>query len=266
MKVAGAILICIIAATSLAAQTPDAGQSLNVPRIRMAYVDSLSLAQGGVKLDKNAAALADLSMFGKTLNVDIIDIEKLQGIVFLADESIDLTDYFLAAWKAKPSRTTPLSVPAIKLPDVAVAYVDTDAFGDPEKGVTKLVNAFKAIEAEFKPRKDEIAKLKEQLDAGTGDKKRLESEIKRKQAAGQADLNKKLAELTDPIYQDIGKSLTQFCKKYGISLLFDNNKLKKLNDKLPPFDLSLPATTPDVTAVFISDYNRGTLLNDILIK
>lgn len=265
MKVAGAILICIFVATSLVAQTPDTVQSLNVPQIRMAYVDSLLLAQGGVKLDKNPAALADLSMFGKTLNVDIIDVEKLQGIVFLADERIDLTDYFLAAWKAKPSRSLPLSVPAIKLPDVAVAYVDTDAFADPQKGITKLVNAFKAIEAEFKPRKDEITKLREQLSAGTGDKKRLEGEIKRKQAAGQAELNKRVTELTGPIYEDIGKSLTQFCKKYGISMLFDPGKLKKMS-KLPPFDLSLPATTPDVTAAFISDYNRGALLNDILIR
>jgi len=231
----------------------------------VAYVDSLLLAQGGVKLEKNAAALADLNTFGRSLNVDIIDVEKLQGTIFIADERIDLTDAFLAAWKARPSRSTPLSVPALKIPDTALAFIDTDAFADPQRGITKLVNAFKALEAEFKSRKDEIAQLKEQLNAGSGDKIRLESEIKRKQAAGQAELNKRVTELTGPIYQDIAQSLKPFCKKYGISLLFDTSKMKK-TDKLPPFDLPFPANTPDVTEAFISAYDRGALLDNILIR
>ena len=121
------------------------------------------------------------------------------------------------------------------------------------------------LEAEFKPRKDEITKLKEQLKTGSGDRKRLEDEIKRKQAAGQAELDKRVKELTGPVYQDIGQSLKPFCKKYGISLLFDISKIKK-TDKLPPFDLPFPADTPDVTAVFVSAYNRGALLDNILIR
>jgi hypothetical protein len=265
MKVLGAVFLCIVVAASLASQTPDAGQSLRVPSTRMAYVDSLWLAQHGVKLDKNPAALADLSTFGKTLNVDIVDVEKLQGKIFIADNSLDLTEDFLDAWKAKPSRSTPLSVPALKIPDTAVAFIDTESFADPQKGINKLVNAFRTLEVEFKPRKDEIAKLREQLQAGTGDRKQLEGEIKRKQAAGQKALDERVKEVTGPVYSDIAQSLTPFCKRYGISLLFDISKMKK-TDKLPPFDLPFPAGMPDMTEAFITAYNRGALLDNILIR
>jgi Skp family chaperone for outer membrane proteins len=267
MKVVGTVILCVVVAVLLASmqRAQDAGgapsapaQKLNVRATRFAYVDSQSLSEKGVNLDKNSAALADLRTFGRGLNVGIIDIGKLQGAVFIGDGSIDLTDAFLGAWKAKPSGSAPLEVPALKVPETAVAFIDTDAFADPQTGITKLVNSFRALEAEFKPRRDEISKLREQLSAGTGDRKRLEGEIKRKQAAGQADLDKRVMELTGPIYQDIGNSLKPFCKQHGVSLLFDAGKMKK-TDKLPPFDLTLPADTPDLTAAFVSAYNRGPL-------
>lgn len=263
MKVAGTVILCVVVAVLLASpqRAQDMGvvpsapvPKLNVPAARFACIDSQFLAGKGIKLDKNSAALADLSTFASGLNVNIIDVGKLQGIVFMGDASIDLTDAFLGAWKAKPSRSAPLEVPAVKVPETGVAFINTDAFANPQTGIARLVNAFKALEAEFKPRRDEISKLREQLNAGSGDKKRLENEIKRKQAAGQEELNKRLKELTGPIYEDIGNALSPFCKQHGISLLFDISKMKK-TDKLPPFDLPLPASTPDVTAAFVATYN-----------
>jgi hypothetical protein len=263
MRVVGTALLCFLVAAALASPPraqdgAGAGQRLEVPATRFAYIDSRALAENGIRLEKDGAALADLRAFGEGLKVNLIDAEKLQGTLFIADSRLDVTDAFLAAWKAKPSRSAPLQVPAVNVPPAPVAFIDTDAFGDPQTGITKLVKAFGALEAEFKPRKDEIAKLREQLDAGSGDRKRLEAEIKKKQAAGQANLNKRVKELTGPIYEDIGKSLTSFCKKHGIALLFDSSKIKK-TDSLPPLGLSFPPDMPDVTAAFVAAYNEGTL-------
>lgn len=273
MRVFGTALLCVAAASALAwaqraqnagGSPPAAAQKLNAPATRFAFVDGQSLAQDGVKLGKDAKALADLKAFGKSLNVQIFDVEKLQGIIFIADGRADLTDHFLAAWKARPSRSAPLTPPDIKVPPVTVAFVNTDAFADPQSGVNKLVGAFRSLEEEFKPRRVEISQLRAQLEKGQGDRKRLEGEIKRKQAAGQEELDRRVRELTGPIYQDIGNSLTPFCKRHGIALLFDVSKMKKTGP-LPPFDLPLPPDTPDVTAAFVDAYNKGALLDNILI-
>jgi Skp family chaperone for outer membrane proteins len=262
MKVVGTAILCVVVAAALA--PARRAQKMNLPLTRFAYVDGQALAADGVKLDKDGKALADLRAFGEGLKVNIIDADKLSGIVYIADERLNLTDAFLAARKARRSKSAPLEVPAVNVPSTTVAFVNTEAFGTPQTGITKLVNAFKSLEAEFKPRKDEIARLREQLEAGSGDRKRLEGEIKRKQAAGQAELDKRVKELTGPVYEDIGKSLTPFCKKHGISLLFDVSKIKRA-DKLPPLDTPFPPDMRDVTAAFISAYNRGALLDNILI-
>lgn len=281
MRIVGSAILCaVMCAVVAAALAPrrraqsaagaqsdpaaTAPQKLNLPLTRFAYVDGLSLADGGVKLEKSREALADLRTFGQRLAVDIIDVEKLQGAVFIADDRIDLTDDFLAAWKAKPSRSAPLEVPSVSVPATAVAFIDSHAFAHPETGVNKLVAALRSLEAEFKPRKDEMAKLKEQLEAGSGDGKRLEGEIKRKQATGQADFDRRFRQVAGPVYEDIGNSLKPFCKRHGISLLFDTSRIKK-TAALPPFDLPFPADTPDVSAAFVAAYNKGALLDNVLI-
>jgi hypothetical protein len=278
MRVLGIALLCVAAAAALAPaqRAQDAGgpppatagggvQKLNAPATRFAFVDGRLLAQGGVKLEKDGEALADLRAFGESLNVEIIDVEKLKGVIFVADGRADLTEAFLAAWKARPSRSAPLTPPDIKVPPVTAAFVNTDAFADPQAGINKLVKAFRSLEAEFKPRRDEILHLREQLEKGRGDRKRLEDEIKRKQAAGQEALDQRLRELAGPIYQDIGSSLTPFCKRHGIAVLFDASKLRRTG-RLPPFDRPLPPDMPDVTAAFVEAYNKGALLDNILIK
>lgn len=269
MKILAAALLCVAVAAALASpqlaqNAGGAAPKLDVSLTRFAFIDSLSLAQDGIRLAKDDKALADLKAFGESLKVDIIDAEQLRGTLFIADDRVDLTDAFLAAWKARRSKSAPLEVPALKVLPAGAAFINTDAFSEPQTGITGLVKAFAAIEAEFKPRRDEIEKLKEQLNAGSGDRKRLESEIKRKQAAGEAELDKRVKELTGPIYEDIGKSLTPFCKKHGIAMLFNTSKIKK-TAALAPFDVPFPADMPDVTAAFVSAYNQGTLLNNIPI-
>lgn len=274
MKILAAVFLCVAVAAALAspqraqeagAAAPASTPKLDVPLTRFALVDSRALAGDGIKLEKkDSKALADLKAFGEGLNVDFIDSEKLQGTLFVADDRLDLTDAFLVAWKARRSKSLPLEVPDFKVQPAAVAFIDTDAFSDPKIGITKLVKAEAALEAEFKPRKEEIEKLKEQLKAGSGDRKRLKSEIKRRQEAGQTALNQKHAELIAPIFKDIADSLAPFCKIHGIALIFNTTRIKK-TDKLAPFDVPFPADTPDVTAAFVSAYNQGALLHNILI-
>ena len=82
--------------------------------------------------------------------------------------------------------------------------------------------------------------------------------MKRKREEGQAALDKRVNKLTAPIYQDITRALTLFCKQHGISLVFNLTAIQP-NNKLPPYDLPLPADTPDVTEAFAKAYNQGLL-------
>ena len=69
---------------------------------------------------------------------------------------------FVAAISASVSaQTRPAGTPATSttptqttasVPDSKIALVDTDAFLDEKAGITKLVTAAKAVEAEFQPR------------------------------------------------------------------------------------------------------------------
>lgn len=267
--VAAAALVCSLTSITLtrgrataAQQTsrPDdaaAGEGLRAPATRFAFIDTQGLAEKGVMLD--AAAEADLKAFGEGLNIKIFDVARLQGVLFIADSSLDVTDGFIRAVKAKSSRAGQIQVPAVNVPDARVAFVNTDSFSDPAAGVTRLTKAFAEVEREFSPRREEISRLREQSGAASGEKKeRLESRIEEKEAAGRAALEKRVKELTGPVYEDIGKALSRFCKRHGISLIFDASKFDA-TDKLPPFDLTLPPGTPDVSAAFISEYNRGLL-------
>ena len=234
-------------------------QGLYIPPTRLAYVDTEYLAENGIRLDGNGAAKADLKTFSRALNVQLFDIAKLQGVVFIGDDAIDVTDVFRDTLKAKPSEGAQLKVPTITVPDAKVVLINTDTFADPKLGITRLAEAFATIEREFGPRRDEIRVLREQLSAASGDeKKRLEDDVTKREKAGRSALDKRVKEVTTPIYDDIGKALLRFCKLHGISLVFDMSKIK-VTDRLPPFDLPLPAGAPDVTADFVSAYNQGAL-------
>jgi Skp family chaperone for outer membrane proteins len=269
MRVVGTVFLLMFMAASLAfphggrdysGQSSPAGavQTLRVPATRFAYFDGEYLAQKGVSLKMNSTRAA-LSAFGTALNVELFDVAQVMGKVFVADSSVDISDAFVKALKSKSSGAPGLTVPALNVPPATVAFINTEAFGDAQTGVTSLVKAFSTVEQEFKPRKEELQKLREELAAASDDRKqKLETEIGRKQAASQAALDKRVQALTGPVYQDIGRALTTFCKQHGITLIFDTSKIER-TDTLPPFDLPLPADAPDVTRAFVTAYNQGEL-------
>ena len=147
------------------------------------------------------------------------------------------------------------------------AIIDTDAFNDPAQGIKRLVAAFQTVEREFKPRRDEIQTLRTRYDAlakeindtrAVADQKalaakadqatQLETEIKRKQEDGQKALDKRVQELTGPVYQDIGNALQAFAKARGLSVIFDVSKMQGV--------VMVVNEGVDITGAFIADYNQ----------
>ncbi|HEX3558200.1 MAG TPA: OmpH family outer membrane protein [Pyrinomonadaceae bacterium] len=148
------------------------------------------------------------------------------------------------------------------------AIVDTDAFTDQKQGIHRLVVAFQTVEREFKPRRDELQQMQTRYEAlakqisdtqKVADQKALasladqadtlKSDIEQKQAAGQKALDKRVKELTEPIYQDIGNALQTFARGRGISVVFDISKMQGVVMLVNPAGV-------DITDAFIADYNQ----------
>ena len=162
---------------------------------------------------------------------------------------------------------TPAAPPAAAIAEGKFAIIDTDAFNDPAQGIKRLVAAFQTVEREFKPRRDEIQSLRTRLEAlvkeiestkAVADQKalaakadqaqQLEIEIKRKQEDGQKALDRRVQELTGPVYQDIGNALQAYAKARGLSVIFDVSKMQGV--------VMVVNESIDITAPFIADYNQ----------
>lgn len=156
---------------------------------------------------------------------------------------------------------------ATAVPDSKVAVIDTDAFNDPKTGIKRLIVIFESVEREFKPRRDELTSLKTQYDqvvrdieatknvadqkvltAKTDQAATLKNSIDRKAEDGQRDLEKRLRELTDPIYKDISTALQAYAKQRGITIILDASKLGEV--------MFVVNDAVDLTAGFIADYNQ----------
>jgi Skp family chaperone for outer membrane proteins len=189
--------------------------------------------------------------------------------------------FFAAAFAAFAALTAsaqaPAARPAVPAPtqgggsaaiaEGKFAIIDTDAFNDPAQGIKRLVAAFQTVEREFKPRRDEITTLKTRYDALVKEiqdtqkvaapaalqtkaeqAEQLKVEIERKQQDGQKALDKRVSDLTGPVYQDIGNALQAYAKARGLSVIFDVSKMQGVvmvvNDQI------------DITGAFIADYNQ----------
>ena len=177
---------------------------------------------------------------------------------------------------AASAQTAPASRPAASpapaqggaIAEGKFAVVDTDAFTDQNQGIKRLVAAFQTVEREFKPRRDELQQLQTRYEGlakqfqdtqKVADQKALaaladqadtlKTDIEQKQQAGQKALDKRVKELTDPIYQDIGQALQTFAKARGISVVFDISKMQGVVMLVNPAGV-------DITDAFIADYNQ----------
>jgi Skp family chaperone for outer membrane proteins len=143
-----------------------------------------------------------------------------------------------------------------------VGVINSDTFSDPNNGITRLVNALKTIETEFKPRRDEIATLVtrfnslQQIPANTppaqiasrrDQAETLQIEIQRKQEDARNAYAKRLATLTNPIRLSVYTALEAYVKQRGIDVLLDVSKF--------PDGVLLANKNADLTPGFIKEFN-----------
>ena len=165
------------------------------------------------------------------------------------------------------TQTRPAATPANR-PAAApgsIAVIDSAAFGSDKAGITRVMNAMKALEAKFQPLRNELRGMRDRLTTMRADidKKRtiqdqrttaqqieaadqLELQIKRKAEDAQASYQRESLTALEPLQKDIANALGVYAQSKGVSLLLDLNRV--------PVIYSAP--TIDITREFIADYNR----------
>jgi len=158
-----------------------------------------------------------------------------------------------------------------------IAVLNSMAFGDDRAGIVKLINAYKALQAEFKPVTDDLANMNSQIqkiaadiqalqaklngpqvpgadtkalqaeiDQKTDDGTRMQLELKRKQEDAKAKFEKREKQTTDPIFKEIGDALDAYAKRNSIDLIVDPSKTNAV---------LLFSNAIDVTESFIKEFN-----------
>jgi len=125
-----------------------------------------------------------------------------------------------------------------------------------------LVAALRTIEAEFKPKRDEIIQLRARFDAlqqvppntppaqlatRREQAESLQIEITRKQEDARVAFTKRTAALTNPIRASVYTALEAYTKQRGIDVLIDVSKF--------PEGVLIANRNVDLTPGFIRDFN-----------
>jgi len=155
-----------------------------------------------------------------------------------------------------------------------VAIINSEAFGDEKTGITKLINAVKALQGEFKVTSGEldalrsqgeqlaasiqqtqakinsgiadVSTLKKELDQKQEQMERLQVDLRRKQEDAKARFDKRGQQLTEPVFKEIGAFLDAFATKNSIDLVLDPSKTA---------GVIMFASSLDMTAAFIKEFN-----------
>lgn len=152
-----------------------------------------------------------------------------------------------------------------------VAVINTERFGEEKAGITKYVNAIKAVETEFAPAIKELDTLAARLqtlekeinalrqsgaaaDQQTGQRKmdeyeKLQRDYKRRQEDAKSRYDRRFTAVTTPLNQSIGTALTEFAKKNNYSIVFDISRDKE------GLVVSIPDEKIDITKDFIAFFN-----------
>lgn len=149
-----------------------------------------------------------------------------------------------------------------------IAIIYSDFFYDPNKGITRLVNAIKSLDQEFQPRKTELERLQQRIEQLTtetngpgagvsqttiqtklGELEQLKKDSQRKAEDAQAEYSKRLRDTLNPIFEDLDKAIKTFAQQRGIVLIFDGSKM---DDALLYVSDGL-----DVSRPLIVEFNRA---------
>lgn len=150
---------------------------------------------------------------------------------------------------------------------IRIAVIDSGAFSDEKAGITRVMNAVKAVDAQFQPQRTELQGMQTRYDALVKElqakaqiqdpkvtaqqqdqAEQLQTQIKRKAEDAQAAYQRRMAEVLDPLQQDVYTALQGFAQTRGISLIMDVNR--------NPSPVIFAADSVDITKEFIAEYNR----------
>jgi Skp family chaperone for outer membrane proteins len=159
--------------------------------------------------------------------------------------------------------TTTLTAQApVQTAPAKVGVINSDKFANATGGITRLVNALRTLDAEFKPRRDEITQLlarfnalqqvpaastPAQLASRRDQVETLQTEIQRKQEDARVAYGKRLSTLTNPIRLTVFNALEAYAKQRGLDVLIDLAKF--------PDGVLLVNQNADLTPGFIRDFN-----------
>ncbi len=151
-------------------------------------------------------------------------------------------------------------------PTAKIAVIDVDEFANPKSGITRLVIAIGGIDKEMKPRRDDIAQFvashdklakevndtkdlaeKTTIAAKVAQLDKMRADIETKQREGQTLLDRRMHEVTQPIYADIMQALDTFVKKRSIDMVIDLSKIGG--------SVMVANNAFDITTAFIAEYN-----------
>jgi outer membrane protein len=148
-----------------------------------------------------------------------------------------------------------------------VAYINTAKF---REGIGELKVRLDTLNAEFDPKKKEIQGMEEQLtnlknkiqtqgstvspqvrsqwvDEATENEKVLKRRLEDYEALG----TKRLADVSQPVYEKIGKFLENYCQQRGIVMVIEGGAAQQAGVLI----FASPAT--DITEDFIKEYNKA---------
>jgi len=153
-----------------------------------------------------------------------------------------------------------------------IGWIDTGAFGDEKEGVTKYVNALKALDAEMKPQVTALQGMQAKIQAISNEIKEKSSNpavpvdtkaLQAKQDEGlslqrtfefkkkeyDAAVEKRSGEVLGPVSADISKAIDAYAKQKGYAVVLDIAALANANAIL-----ALDPTA-NITKDFITYYN-----------
>ncbi len=120
-----------------------------------------------------------------------------------------------------------------------IAVINSQYFEDEKTGIKKYTDVQKKVQAEFRPRIDEITAMQKKLDdlkrvlestsAKIDQSKIDEYELLNKSKIRKAEdyqvqINKRYNELLQPVNVSIGMAMKQWCKQKGYDMLLDISK------------------------------------------
>lgn len=153
-----------------------------------------------------------------------------------------------------------------------IGWINTAAFADEKEGVTKYLNALKALDAEMKPRVTELQGIQtkiqnlakeiqtmqantavpvkpEAIQAKQEEGQRLQREFEFKKKEYDASVESRSGALLGPVSEDISKAIEAFAKQRGYSVVLDIAALANQNAIL------VLDPSANITKDFITYYN-----------